>query len=69
MTQGAYGQRPGQSAELFQSRNKLGYAYVLTPSGMAEKADITRRFLGRKQKQCEALKLKIDAHKFEVKKL
>ena len=34
-----------------RSDNKLGYAYVLTPAGIAEKANITGRFLKRKQKE------------------
>ena len=33
------------------SNNKLGYAYVLTPDGIAEKAAITVRFLARKQRE------------------
>jgi EPS-associated MarR family transcriptional regulator len=31
-----------------ESRNKLGYAYLLTPKGVAEKASLTGRFLQRK---------------------
>jgi EPS-associated MarR family transcriptional regulator len=34
-----------------RSDNKLGYAYLLTPQGFAEKAKVTKRFLARKQ--CE----------------
>lgn len=48
--------------------NKLRYVYVLTPSGMAEKADITRRFLSRKQQEYEALTAEIEALKSEVDK-
>ncbi len=40
--------------------NKLGYAYVLTPAGIAEKTLLTRRFLKRKVKEYEALKLEIE---------
>ena len=43
------------------SRNKLGYAYVLTPIGIAEKAAITFRFLVRKQRECSALQAEIQA--------
>jgi EPS-associated MarR family transcriptional regulator len=50
------------------SQNKLGYVYVLTPIGMAEKADITRRFLRRKQQEYEALKAEIEVLQFEVEK-
>jgi len=41
--------------------NKLGYAYVLTPAGIAERAVLTGRFLGKKVKEYEALKLEIDS--------
>jgi len=48
------------------SRNKLGYAYVLTPSGIAEKAAITHRFLQRKIQEYEALKVEIDILRAEI---
>jgi EPS-associated MarR family transcriptional regulator len=41
--------------------NKLGYAYVLTPAGIAERAMLTGRFLGMRIKEYEALKLEIDS--------
>ena len=44
-----------------QSKNKFGYVYVLTPSGIAEKAAITRRYLQRKMEEYEALKSEIRA--------
>lgn len=34
-----------------RSDNKWGYAYLLTPMGIAEKAAITARFLVRKQQE------------------
>lgn len=37
------------------SRNKLGYVYLLTPSGIAQKAELTVHFLRRKVKEYEAL--------------
>jgi len=43
------------------SKNKFGYIYMLTPSGMAEKAAITQRFLQRKMEEYESLKAEIDA--------
>jgi len=43
------------------SKNKFGYVYMLTPSGMAEKAAITQRFLQRKMEEYESLKAEIDA--------
>ena len=43
------------------SKNKFGYVYVLTPSGLAEKAAITQRFLQRKMQEYQALKAEIEA--------
>lgn len=48
------------------SKNKFGYVYVLTPTGMAEKAAITHRFLQRKMVEYEALKTEIEALKTKV---
>lgn len=48
------------------SKNKFGYVYVLTPSGIAEKAAITHRFLKRKMDEYEALKAEIEILKLEV---
>ena len=45
------------------SKNKFGYVYVLTPSGMAEKAAIMHRFLQRKMEEYEALKIELVALK------
>ncbi len=49
-----------------QSGNKLGYAYLLTPLGMVEKAKITRRFLLRKQNEYEQLRQEIEELESEV---
>lgn len=49
-----------------QSKNKFGYVYMLTPSGIAEKAAITHRFMLRKMDEYEALKAEIEALKTEV---
>lgn len=43
------------------SRNKWGYVYVLTPSGVAERAALASRFLARKLKEYEAIKAEIEA--------
>jgi EPS-associated MarR family transcriptional regulator len=48
------------------SKNKFGYVYLLTPSGIAEKATLTSRFLGRKLDEYAALKSEIDTLKLEV---
>lgn len=41
--------------------NKLCYAYVLAPAGIAEKSLLTGRFLKRKIDEFEALRLEIEA--------
>ena len=53
--------------ENFQnSKHKFKYAYILTPTGIAEKVSITGRFLKRKLQEYEALKAEIDALRGEV---
>jgi EPS-associated MarR family transcriptional regulator len=42
------------------SGNKLAYVYLLTPSGIAAKAELTRYFLARKVGEYEALRLEIE---------
>jgi len=49
-----------------QSKNKFGYIYVLTPQGIAEKVELTSRFLKRKIEEYDALKVEIEALKAEV---
>jgi len=51
-----------------QSKNKFGYVYILTPTGLAEKAAITHRFLQRKIEEYEALKTEIQVLKEESEK-
>lgn len=48
-------------ANFRQSDNKLRYAYVLTSSGIAERALLTQRFLRRKMQEYETIKAEIDA--------
>lgn len=52
-----------------RSDNKIGYAYVLTPRGVAEKANITVRFLRQKEQEFKSLKSEIDRLKAEVSDL
>lgn len=40
--------------------DKRRYAYILTPAGLAEKAQITTRFLARKRAEYEALREEIE---------
>lgn len=48
------------------SKNKFGYIYVLTPSGLAEKALITQRFLQRKMYEYEFLKVEIETLRAQI---
>ena len=49
-----------------QNQNKFGYAYLLTPAGISEKALLTGSFLKRKLQEYEALKAEIKALKLEI---
>ena len=49
-----------------KSDNKWGYAYLLTPTGMTEKAAITLRFLNRKKQEYNDLQLEIARLQQEV---
>jgi EPS-associated MarR family transcriptional regulator len=48
------------------NQNKFGYVYLLTPSGIAEKASLTSDFLKRKMDEYEALKVEIETLKSEI---
>ena len=50
-----------------RSDNKLGYIYVLTPHGAAEKVRITKRFLKKKEQEFLALQLEIESIKMMIK--
>ena len=53
--------------ENFQNNpSKLGYLYLLTPTGMAAKTTLTARFLRRKLAEYEALKSEIEQLKNEA---
>ena len=49
-----------------ESKNKFGYVYLLTPSGISEKAALTGRFLQRKLLEYEALRSEIESLSDEV---
>lgn len=49
-----------------QSKNKFGYVYILTPSGMTEKAALFSVFLKRKMDEYEALRMEIEILKNET---
>ena len=49
-----------------RSDNKWGYAYLLTPMGVAEKTAITLRFLKRKKQEYDDLQIEIAQLQKEV---
>lgn len=49
-----------------QSKNKLRYAYLLTPAGVAKKLKLTAEFLKRKVAEYEALQQEIEALRTEI---
>jgi len=51
-----------------RSNSKWGYAYLLTPKGIVEKAAITARFLIRKQREYNELQQEIAQLQEEVKR-
>ena len=66
MPQGLARQGLHQDAELQQELKHVAYAYLLTPTGIVEKAGLTVRFLARKVAEFESLTLEIEALKSEV---
>ena len=54
-------------ANFQRSDNKWGYAYLLTPMGIVEKAAITARFLVRKQREHTQLQQEIAELQEEVR--
>ena len=50
-----------------RAQNKLQYAYLLTPKGIAAKVRLTRAYLARKETEYEALQAEIQALRQEVK--
>ena len=51
-----------------QSNNKIGYRYILTPDGIAEKVRITRAFIRKKEQEYEKIKQEIEEAKQEMEK-
>jgi EPS-associated MarR family transcriptional regulator len=48
------------------NRRKLAYAYILTPSGIDEKASVTLRYLKRKMQEYDELKIAVEELKKEL---
>jgi len=51
------------------NKNKMGYAYLLTPGGIEEKSRLTFSFLKRKIVEYEILKKEINALKLESEEM
>ena len=51
------------------NQDKMGYAYLLTPKGIAEKAALTGRFLVRKKEEYELLRAEVDLLQREADEL
>lgn len=49
-----------------RSDNKIGYLYVLTPTGLAEKTVLAQNFLNRKSEEYNRLKKEIETLKNEL---
>ena len=49
-----------------KNTDTLSYAYLLTPTGVAEKAVLTKRFLKRKMTEYEKLRGEIEALQLEA---
>jgi EPS-associated MarR family transcriptional regulator len=49
-----------------KSKNKLGYAYLLTPQGVVQKAALTTSFLRYKLEEYESLRSEIEMLKLET---
>ena len=56
-------------ANFTHNPNKMGYAYLLTPSGIEEKSRLTFSFLKRKIDEYEILKKEINALKLESEEM
>jgi len=48
------------------SDNKLSYAYLLTPAGIAAKTELTRSFLAIKMREYETLRCEIEELQREI---
>jgi len=55
-----------KARNFYNSNHKVGYVYMLTPSGLEEKASVTYRFLMRKIQEYEEIKAEIESLKAET---
>jgi len=55
-----------KARNFYKNNNKVGYIYMLTPSGVEEKVSVTYRFLKRKMREYEEIKAEIESLKAET---
>ena len=55
-----------KARNFYNSNHKVGYIYMLTPSGVEEKVSVTYRFLKRKMQEYEAIKAEIESLQAET---
>ncbi len=55
-----------KAANFKNSQNRIAYMYLLTPRGIEEKAKLTLRFLQRKMREYETLRVEIKQLQREV---
>jgi EPS-associated MarR family transcriptional regulator len=55
-----------KARNFYNSNHKVAYVYMLTPSGLEEKASVTYRFLKRKMQEYEEIKAEIETLKAEA---
>jgi EPS-associated MarR family transcriptional regulator len=55
-----------KARNFYNNNHKVGYIYMLTPSGVEEKVSVTYRFLKRKMREYEDIKAEIESLKAET---
>jgi EPS-associated MarR family transcriptional regulator len=58
-----------KAANFKRSKNKMNYAYFLTPKGLDEKARVTVQFLKQKQEEYDVLVKELDALRQEAEQI
>jgi EPS-associated MarR family transcriptional regulator len=58
-----------KAANFKNSRNKAAYMYLLTPRGLERKAQVTVRFLKRKTREYEELRVEIERLRADAARL
>jgi len=58
-----------KAGNFLHAKNKLKYAYLLTPEGISAKLQLTRSYLARKEQEYVAMKGEIEAMRTELRQL